>query len=245
MKSSYTEVEFKELVSRNKKRSGWNFSSMRTISYPKWDYLEIVKDYLKVTDKVLDIGTGGGERFTELSKHFRKGVGIDIDLEMIKENSAKYSAIPNLQFVILDESLKGLDNDFNVILNRHAPFNLKSIKNHLVPGGLFITQQVGEKNMLNVMKILNTPISLPPIDEVMISSNNMKTIRIEKYDIKYVVRDVESLIFWLAALDKNHSAIDGPSVLKNVDIFNELLQDNVTEEGFVTNEERYLAIATS
>lgn len=39
---------------------GWDFSRMRTDRDPMpWDYAEIVRGYLRPTDHVLDIATGG------------------------------------------------------------------------------------------------------------------------------------------------------------------------------------------
>jgi len=32
-----------------------------------------------------------------------------------------------------------------------------------------------------------------------------------EYDVEYVVRDVESLVFWLSALDLPHADLDGAS----------------------------------
>ena len=43
---------------------GWDFSHLNgrwESSEPPWDYKAIIKSYLKETDKLLDMGTGGGE----------------------------------------------------------------------------------------------------------------------------------------------------------------------------------------
>jgi hypothetical protein len=136
-----------------------------------------------------------------------------------------------------------MDKDFNVILNRHAPFDLHAVKEHLIQDGLFITQQVGNLNMLNIKEVLGQPIPNPPIDRIMISANGLKIIDVQEYNIKYVVKDIESLVFWLNALDMFHSGIEGSRALKSVQILNKILKGNVTKEGFITNEERYLAIA--
>jgi len=64
-------------------------------------------------------------------------------------------------------------------------------------------------------------------------------------DVEYVVRDIESLVFWLNALDANHADVDGKSALASAASLNRVLAGNVDERGFVTNEHRYLAIAES
>src|SRR5947209_3834535 len=66
-------------------RRGWNFSRVRDSRDPvPWDYLAVARRYLRPTDRVLDLGTGGGERFLELAPHFGAGVGIDTLPEMVE-----------------------------------------------------------------------------------------------------------------------------------------------------------------
>ncbi len=57
------------------------------------------------------------------------------------------------------------------------------------------------------------------------------------------MRDIESLVFWLNALDAVHADIDGQAALASAAVLNWVLAGNVDERGFVTNEHRYLAIA--
>ena len=64
-----------------------------------------------------------------------------------------------------------------------------------------------------------------------------------EYDVEYVVCDVESLVFWLTALDAAHADLAGAAVVTSAATFNEVLAGNVDRRGFVTNEHRYLAIA--
>jgi hypothetical protein len=64
-----------------------------------------------------------------------------------------------------------------------------------------------------------------------------------EYEVEYVVKDIESLIFWLGALDFLHADVDGAAAIANVDTLNAILSGNVTDKGFTTNEHRYLAVA--
>jgi hypothetical protein len=130
-----------------------------------------------------------------------------------------------------------------VVLDRHAPFDLAVIAAHLRPGGYFITQQVGERNMACVKAALGQPPSPPPVQPHAIRASGLRPLAVMEYDTEYVVRDIESLIFWLNALDPAHADIDGPSALASAAILNQVLAGNVDERGFVTNEHRYLAIA--
>jgi hypothetical protein len=64
-----------------------------------------------------------------------------------------------------------------------------------------------------------------------------------EYGVEYVVRDIESLVFWLNALDPAHADLDGQSALARAAFLNRVLAGNVDNRGFVTNEDRYLTIA--
>jgi hypothetical protein len=62
-------------------------------------------------------------------------------------------------------------------------------------------------------------------------------------DVEYVVRDIESLVFWLGALDVRHTDTDGSAALASAATLNKILAGNTDHLGFVTNEHRYLAVA--
>ncbi len=168
---SYTEQELKDLLENTAPRRGWDFSRMHTQRQPvPWNYLDIVALYLQSEYHVLDVGTGGSENFIKLSKLFKFGIGVDIDPEMVevaKENGRKVS---NVSFYQDTEHLGNTKEQFDVIINRHAQLSLEAIFNHLRPKGYFITQQVGEKNMLNIKNVINknsdTPVITPEEIEI-------------------------------------------------------------------------------
>lgn len=208
-----------------------------------WDYHEVVRRYLRPSDVVLDVGTGAGERLRDLAPAFGHGLGIDADPGMVR--LARQNPAGNLRFRVCSERLESVREAFDVILDRHAPFDLAAIAAHLRPGGYFITQQVGERNMACVKAALAQPPSPPPIGRQAIAASGLQPLAVLEYDVEYVVRDIESLVFWLNALDPAHADIDGKSALASAATLNQVLAGNVDERGFVTNEHRYLAIAQS
>jgi len=244
MKLSYTQTEFDELISGVSARSGWDFSSMNVFSAPvPWEYIEEVKNLLKITDSVLDIGTGGGERFVQLASVFGQGLGTDIDPKMIETAKENAVGINNISFQVDNSALKDVIGQFDVITNRHAPFDIDPIKHHLKKGGIFITQQVGENNMTNIKKIIGSTNNKPSISKAAIEEGGLQCIEFKEYDVEYIVKDIESLVFWLNALDMLHSDIAGGDAIADVETLNAILKGNVSEQGFVTNEHRYLVVA--
>jgi len=149
----------------------------------------------------------------------------------------------NLRFRVCSERLESVPETFDVIIDRHAPFDLSAVAAHLKPRGYFVTQQVGERNMACVKAALGQPPSPPPIRQQAIAASGLRPLAFMEYDVEYVVRDIESLVFWLNALDMGHADVDGQSALASAAILNRILAGNVDERGFVTNEHRYLAVA--
>jgi SAM-dependent methyltransferase len=239
----YSQDELDDLLAASRPREGWDFSRINDLRQPvPWDYAQVVARYLRPADLVLDIGTGGAERLADLAGLFGHGLGIDVDPEMIRQ-AEQSRAAHNLKFMVCSEHLEGITSGFDVILSRHAPFDLQAVADHLKPGGYFITQQVGERNMASVRAALGQPQSNPVIEARDVIQASLRLLAFAEYDVEYVVCDIESLIFWLSALDMVHADIDGSAALANAASLNKSLDGNVDERGFVTNEHRYLAIA--
>jgi SAM-dependent methyltransferase len=245
MRDSYSQPALDELLAGVRARQGWDFSGMNALRQPvPWDYREVVLRYLRPTDTVLDVGTGAGERLRDLAPSFAQGLGIDSDPEMVRLARESGTA-GNLRFLICSEQLESVPETFDVIIDRHAPFDLGAVAAHLRPGGYFITQQVGELNMACVTAALGQSPAAPPIRPQTIAASGLRLLAFLEYDVEYVVRDIESLVFWLNALDPAHADLDGGAALASAASFNRVLAGNVDERGFVTNEHRYLAIAQS
>ena len=243
MRESYSQQALDGLLAGVPARRGWDFSGMNVLVQPvPWDYREVVLRYLRPSDVVLDVGTGAGERLRDLAPSFDYGLGIDADPEMVRL-AREGPAAGNLSFRVCSERLESVLETFDVILDRHAPFDLAAIAVHLRPGGYFITQQVGERNMACVKAALGQPAGPPAIQPQPIAASGLRPLAFMEYDVEYVVRDIESLVFWLNALDAAHADVDGRSALASAAILNRVLAGNVDERGFVTNEHRYLAIA--
>jgi hypothetical protein len=243
VKQSYSQQELDDLLAATQPRVGWDFSRMNDLrSAVPWEYADVVAQYARPSDDVLDIGTGDGVRFRALAGSFRWGFGIDSDPEMVRL-AARTSTTPNVDFGVCSARLEGITATFALILNRHAPVDLPAAASHLKPAGHFITQQVGEQNMASVRSALGLPAGEPPITAEQVTDAGLALISFREYDAEYVVRDIESLVFWLKALDLPHADLAGASALASADALNSVLAGNVDERGFVTNEHRYLVVA--
>ncbi|MGH3283421.1 MAG: class I SAM-dependent methyltransferase [Streptosporangiaceae bacterium] len=245
MLDAYSQEALEELLAQVPPRRGWDFSCMNVLRQPApWDYHDLVARYLRPNDSVLDIGTGGGEVFTQLATSFGRGLGIDTDAQMIQLAVAN-SISGHVRFRVSSERLEAVSETFDVILDRHAPFDLDAIAAHLKPAGYFVTQQVGERNMACVKAALGQEITQPPVQRQAFRASGLRLLAFMEYDVEYVVRDIGSLLFWLRGLDGVHADLEGSAALASAAALNRVLAGNVDERGFVTNEHRYLAVATS
>src|SRR5512136_2465616 len=154
MKSVTLDV-LKQIVEANGELDGWNFSRVRAGHDPvPWNYIDVVRQYIKPLDRVLDIGTGGGEIFFSLASYFGEGVGIDQNPAMIETARRNQSAllIDNISLLIMDGSDLRFDADeFDVVLLRHLRVYVSEIVRVLRQGGYFITQMVGQRSSLNIL----------------------------------------------------------------------------------------------
>jgi hypothetical protein len=243
MNQSYSQRQLDDLLAATQPRVGWDFSRINDLrAAVPWEYEDVATQYARPSDSVLDIGTGDGARFRALAGSFGWGFGIDSDPEMVRL-AARTSTAPNVDFGICSAQLEGITATFPLILSRHAPPELPAIASHLQPAGHFITQQVGERNMACVRRALGLPGGEPPIRAAEVADAGLRLISFREYDVEYVVRDIESLVFWLTALDLLHADLDGAAALASADALNAVLAGNVDERGFVTNEHRYLVVA--
>lgn len=205
--------ELKHIAASVGERRGWDFSKVRHGRAPvPWDYRAVVCRYLRTSSRVLDVGTGGGERFLGLASRFGVGVGIDADptmIEVARENEPTALAKKVTFQVMRAEALQFPDAAFDIVLNRHSFVHVEEIVRVLRPGGFFITQLVGTRNTHNICTAfgcgpggeyeIDRSQTLPAFVEAF-ERRDCRVICRAEYDVDYWFEDVVSLVFWLKAI---------------------------------------------
>ena len=246
------EEEIQRVAESVGERHGWDFSRMQTLRDPiPWDYPELVKTYMYPPCHVLDIGTGGGEMFLSLANSVTTGVGIDTDPQMItaaQANSA-FKQVANISWEVMGaEALQFPESAFDVILNRHAYVHVEEIVRVLRPGGLFITQQVGDHNTANICEVFGCEPSghygKKAKQEIQALTEKFQLLGCtletqQEYDVDYWFSDTESFIFWLKAIPIPEDF----AVEKHWKEVDQIIQKLGTAKGIKTNEHRILLVA--
>ncbi|HAO60955.1 MAG TPA: SAM-dependent methyltransferase [Erysipelotrichaceae bacterium] len=138
------------LEEERKSIEGWDFSVLdgrwESEAIP-WDYQAEIQKRLKPTDRLLDLGTGGGEFLLTLNHPY--------ELTCVTEGYPPNLEICKNKLEPLGITVKGVDESnhldypdafFDLVIDRHEAYDLSEVKRVLKPGGVFITQQVGGRN---------------------------------------------------------------------------------------------------
>lgn len=187
---------------------GWDFSHLdNRVVYesPPWDYQALARKTLDHAKVILEMATGGGEKFSELAPFHGKIFAIE------SHHSSYLLAKKRLEPLgVMVIEMKGSgkldfeDNYFDLVLNRHGGFRHFEIVRILKPGGYFLTQQVSANNWDDLRKEFNAPTKwqdrLPDIVAKELKQCGMIIERLESWEGKVVFKDVGALVFILKAV---------------------------------------------
>ena len=244
--------ELRRIAAEVAPRRGWDFSRVRDNRDPvPWQYDEVVRRFVRPDDRVLDVGTGGGERFLALAPWFGTGVGIDPDPEMIATAQENTPAALAEKVTFTEgraEALAVPDTSCDLVLNRHAVVDVAEVVRVLRPGGCFITQQVGAQNTFTITTLFGcgpgmggqriAPAQEIPVLADAFQQRGCAIVSYATYNVPYYFKDAESLLFWMQAVGvPPHFDIEQD--WQSVDY---LLTEYMTPRGVETNEHRELLI---
>jgi len=229
---------------------GWDFSHIdgrwKSETLP-WNYQEIVLSFLKSTDRLLDMGTGGGECLLSFKHPFALTSVTEAyppNLEICMKELAPLGITVVQAY---ENDMLSFENDsFDIVLNRHESFDSAEVARVLKKGGYFITQQVGGKNDFDLSQRLC--MNFAPQFPRHTLKNNTDAVRLSGFEIEKEeeaftpVRffDVGALVYFAKIIEWEFSdfSVDNS--------FDSLLrcQKEIEEIGFVQGtEHRFIIVA--
>lgn len=138
---------------------GWDFSHIHNRYKEEdelpWDFKTVIKKYLTEDMTLLDMETGGGEFLLSLNHPYAltsatEGYPPNVDY-------CREKLLPlGIDFKEADgfEALPFGEDYFDLITNRHGDYEISELQRTLKKGGLFITQQVGAENDIELVELL-------------------------------------------------------------------------------------------
>ena len=144
--------------------SGWDFSHItatnRLTSAPlSWNYASLVLPHLRRARSLLDLGTGGGELLARLAPfppHTRATEGYPPNVPVARARLEPLGVL--VSEVGEDGRLPFADQEFDVVIDRHEFYLEPEVLRVLVPGGWFITQQIGPEHDAELNRLLDAPV---------------------------------------------------------------------------------------
>lgn len=135
-------------VTRARNFSGWGpfpVSVRTTVPLP-WSYEAEVAEAARGARSALDLGTGGGEKLTEMAPSLP---GRTVATEEwvvnapIAHKRLRPLGIPVLRACATRGYLPFRGASFDLVIDRHEAFDPMEVERVLIPGGRFVTQQMG------------------------------------------------------------------------------------------------------
>ena len=137
---------------------GWDFSYIQnrvTSAEPAWSYRREVESRLLPEHTLLDMGTGGGELLSSFNPLPLKSYATECYKPNVPIAKARLEPLGVQVCYLENEKKLPYQTDFfDFIINKHESFSASEVFRVLKPGGVFLTQQVGSKDLRDLNKSL-------------------------------------------------------------------------------------------
>lgn len=125
----------------------WNFDMFQIESeeLTNWDLNEILNKVANKESRILDLGTGGGEKVIKYFPDCKEILGTDFSEGMIEtaKKNLKVSGRKNISFRVMDNLKMDVPDDyFDVVVARHTVTDPKQIYKCLKKGGYLLLRGV-------------------------------------------------------------------------------------------------------
>ena len=146
--------------------SGWDFSWTHQFGgkpefAAPWNYRETVESHLPAAKSLLDLGTGGGEFLASLQPlpetvKATEAWPPNIDTASIRLNPLGIE-VHGVEDGIQERApLPFSDSSFDLVIDRHESYESAEVFRVLKPGGIFITQQVGCRDIEKLLTMFGS-----------------------------------------------------------------------------------------
>ncbi len=191
--------------------SGWDFSYLKGRlkgEREPWSYLDRAADLMGCSSSVIDLDTGGGEKFLRLREHWPARVVATEDyapnFKLASERLSPHG-VEVLKVGVSDtDPMPFADGDFDLVLNRHADFNSSEVARVLSPGGTFLTQQVHGMWLWDLQAAFDATPEFPDATAEtyvpLLEAAGLSIVTVEEWEGRMVFEDVGAIVYYLKAI---------------------------------------------
>jgi SAM-dependent methyltransferase len=205
--------EFIETWKREEQQpfSGWDFSYLdgRMLEeQAPWSYSSRAAKLMRHASSVIDLGTGGGERFLKLQADWpKKVVATEEYLPNFRLATKRLSAF-GAQVVDVRLTDNGpmpfVNGEFDLVLNRHSGFNSKEVTRILASGGTFLTQQVHGLWAYDLLAVFGAKPQWPEatLDKYVpqLKAAGLTIVNTQEWSGQLSFTDVGAIVYYLQAV---------------------------------------------
>ncbi|GAA3100923.1 class I SAM-dependent methyltransferase [Streptosporangium carneum] len=156
-------VEYDDLIAEalTTPFEGWDFGVFEgrfVEEDPPWSYERLVRERLPRAEALLDLGTGGGEFLASLAPlppRTAATEGYEPNVPVARRRLEPLGV--EVAEIGEDDVLPFPDGSFDLVVNRHESYDPREIWRVLAPGGVFVTQQVGGRDVEELNQALGAP----------------------------------------------------------------------------------------
>ncbi|MBR5389151.1 class I SAM-dependent methyltransferase [Candidatus Saccharibacteria bacterium] len=136
----------------------WDFSDIKRTdeSLTDWDMAAIINKLAKKSFRILDLGTGGGEKVLNCFPNVKEILGTDFSEAMIEtaRQNLKKSGRENISFRTMDNlNMDTQDEYFDMVVARHTCIDPVQIYRTLKPGGFLIVRGVDMMDCFEIKRL--------------------------------------------------------------------------------------------
>lgn len=160
------DAEFERLVAAAEAVAlkGWDWGALEgrySETPPPWDYRAEALARLPAARTLLDMGTGGGEFLSGLAPLPPETWATEAYLPNVPVARERLAPLRVRLVAVEDDARLPLPSDhFDLVINRHESFDAAEVRRILRPGGLFLTQQVGGQDNIELNQALQDEVAL-------------------------------------------------------------------------------------
>jgi SAM-dependent methyltransferase len=225
--------------------TGWDFSYIngRILEEARpWSYPEQAMRLMQRSSSMLDMGTGGGERLLAMQDNWPSKVVVTEDyspnVAIAREHLEPLGVVVQEVRLTEDDPMPFAEQEFDLVINRHAAFNCNEVARILTRDGTFLTQQVHGLWAQDLFDAFDTapqwPHCTPERYVPMLEQAGLHIATAEEWRGTMAFLDVGALVYYLKA---NTWVVPGFSVDTHVDYLL-ALQRRLDREGRLTFDDR-------